>query len=141
MNSIEFKKEQLSFLLENFNSAGVYSLSDEDRQILYIGKSIDLSKRAMSHIIYCLCQDDFYSDVSHINLYKTQNEIIASHLEVFMIETFKPQKNRISYAYIDWLKTIPLSIKNISSLDIISMANRFKNRDDVYSIDLNYFRG
>lgn len=141
MNSIEFKKEQLSFLLENFNSAGVYSLSDEDKQILYIGKSSDLSKRVMSHIIYALCEDDFYADVSHINLFKTQNEVIASHLEVFMIETFNPPKNRISYPYDDWLKTIPLSVKNISCLDIVHLTNRFKNRDDVYSIDLNYFRG
>lgn len=140
MNSIEFKKEQLSFLLENFNSSGVYSLSDEDRQILYIGKSNDLSKRVMSHIIYALCEDNFYADVSHINLFKTQNEVIASHLEVLMIETFIPPKNRISYPYTDWLKTIPLSVKNISLNDVLQMASKFSKNDDVYSIDLNYFR-
>lgn len=140
MNSIEFKKEQLSFLLENFNSAGVYSLSDEDKQILYIGKSSDLSKRVMSHIIYALCEDDFYADVSHINLFKTQNEVIASHLEVLMIETFNPLKNIISFPYVDLIKTIPLSVKNISLNEVLQMLNKFKNKDDVYSIDLNYFR-
>lgn len=141
MNSIEFKKEQLSFLLENFNSAGVYSLSDEDKQILYIGKSSDLSKRVMSHIIYALCEDNFYADVSHINLFKTQNEVIASHLEVLMIETFNPPKNRILYPYTDWLKTIPLSVKNISLNEVLQMISKFSKNDDVYSIDLNYFRG
>ena len=141
MNSIEFKKEQLSFLLENFNSAGVYSLSDEDKQILYIGKSSDLSKRVMSHIIYALCEDDFYTDVSNINLFKTQNEVIASHLEVLMIETFNPLKNIISFPYVDLIKPIPLSVKNISLNEVLQMLNKFKNKDDVYSIDLNYFRG
>jgi len=141
MSSLDFKKEQISFIIEFFNSSGIYSLNDTNDQILYVGKSIDLSKRVLTHLVYSLIEDSFYSDVSTIKLFKTKDEVIASHLEVMLIEHYNPIKNRICFSYSDWVKTIPFMVKNINQRDLIDCFKSFNKKKDLYSIDLCYFRG
>ena len=79
------------------STSGVYKFLDSDKEILYIGKAINLKRRVSSYF-----KDDLYDRplvmkmiplISDIEVIETNNEIEALVLESALIREFKPKFN------------------------------------------------
>ncbi len=75
---------------------GVYIFRDEKRQPLYIGKSINLKKRVMSHFQNITSKElKISQQVHHIDTVKTGSELAALILESRLIKELQPVYNRM----------------------------------------------
>ncbi|MDN5275801.1 MAG: polC [Candidatus Saccharibacteria bacterium] len=74
---------------------GVYIFEDEQRTPIYIGKSIHLKKRVVSHFQDQAARELKMSQhVHHVRVIPTQNELSALLLESQMVKEHKPLYNR-----------------------------------------------
>lgn len=83
--------------LENIeNVPGVYIFKDETHQPIYVGKSINLKKRIMSHFqdVGSSKEVRISQNVHHIETIPTGNELAALLLESKMVKELKPIFNR-----------------------------------------------
>lgn len=78
------------------NVPGVYIFQDETRQPLYVGKSINLKKRVMSHFqdIRSGKEVRISQNVHHVETIPTGNELAALLLESKLVKELKPLFNR-----------------------------------------------
>lgn len=78
------------------NVPGVYIFQDEARQPLYVGKSITLKKRVMSHFqdIRSGKEVRISQNVHHVETIPTGNELAALLLESKLVKELKPIFNR-----------------------------------------------
>jgi DNA polymerase-3 subunit epsilon len=77
------------------NVPGVYIFQDETHQPIYIGKSINLKKRVMSHFQDVSSKEVRISQsVYHIETIPTGNELAALLLESKLVKEMKPLFNR-----------------------------------------------
>ncbi len=78
------------------NVPGVYIFKDEVNQPLYVGKSISLKKRIMSHFSDTSAKETKISQhVHHIETIPTTSEFAALILESKLIKEMKPLYNRL----------------------------------------------
>lgn len=78
------------------NTAGVYIFRDENRQPIYVGKSINLRKRVMSHFQSVASKELKISQhVHHVDTITTGSELAALILESKLIKELKPIYNRL----------------------------------------------
>ena len=85
-------KEELE-IIENV--PGVYIFQDETRQPIYVGKSINLKKRVMSHFQDVSSKEVRISqNVHHIETIPTRSELAALLLESKLVKQLKPIFNR-----------------------------------------------
>jgi len=91
------------------STSGVYKFLDKNKNILYIGKAINLKKRVSSYFTNDLYDRPFIMKmiplISDIEVIETNNEIEALVLESALIREFKPKfnsdlKDDKSYAWI-----------------------------------------
>jgi len=75
---------------------GVYIFKDEMHQPIYVGKSINLKKRVMSHFqdVKSTKEIRISQDVHHIETIPTGNELAALILESKLVKELKPLFNR-----------------------------------------------
>lgn len=75
---------------------GVYIFQNEMRQPIYVGKSINLKKRVMSHFqdVKSSKEIRISQDVHHIETIPTGNELAALILESKLVKELKPLFNR-----------------------------------------------
>jgi DNA polymerase-3 subunit epsilon len=77
------------------NVPGVYIFQDETRQPIYVGKSINLKKRIMSHFQDVSSKEVRISqNVHHVETIPTGNELAALLLESKLVKELKPIFNR-----------------------------------------------
>lgn len=78
------------------NVPGVYIFQDETRQPLYVGKSINLKKRVMSHFqdIRSGKEVRISQNIHHVETIPTGNELAALLLESKLVKELKPLFNR-----------------------------------------------
>jgi DNA polymerase-3 subunit epsilon len=78
------------------NVPGVYIFQDETRQPLYVGKSINLKKRVMSHFqdIRSGKEVRISQNIHHVETIPTGNELAALLLESKLVKELKPIFNR-----------------------------------------------
>lgn len=85
-------KEELE-IIENV--PGVYIFQDESHQPIYVGKSVNLKKRVMSHFQDGASKEVRMSqDVHHIETIPTRSELAALLLESKLVKELKPIFNR-----------------------------------------------
>jgi DNA polymerase-3 subunit epsilon len=78
------------------NTPGVYIFRDEHKQPIYIGKSINLKKRVMSHFQSMLSKElKISQQVHHVDTITTGSELAALILESKLIKELKPVYNRL----------------------------------------------
>jgi DNA polymerase-3 subunit epsilon len=78
------------------NVPGIYIFQDETRQPLYVGKSINLKKRVMSHFqdIRSGKEVRISQNIYHVETIATGNELAALLLESKLVKELKPIFNR-----------------------------------------------
>ena len=78
------------------NVPGIYIFQDETRQPLYVGKSINLKKRVMSHFqdIRSGKEVRISQNIHHVETIPTGNELAALLLESKLVKELKPLFNR-----------------------------------------------
>lgn len=77
------------------NVPGVYIFQDETRQPIYVGKSINLKKRIMSHFQDGASKEvRMNQQVHHIDTIPTRSELAALILESKLVKELKPIFNR-----------------------------------------------
>lgn len=79
------------------HAPGVYFFEDEKGLPLYIGKSIDIKKRVMSHFVRDTAEHREFKmsqAVRHISFRETAGELAALLLESHLIKTLSPLYNR-----------------------------------------------
>ncbi|HEX7483680.1 MAG TPA: exonuclease domain-containing protein [Candidatus Saccharimonadales bacterium] len=78
------------------NTPGVYIFRDENKQPIYVGKSISLRKRVMSHFQSMMSKELKISQhVHHVETIATGSELAALILESKLIKELKPIYNRL----------------------------------------------
>lgn len=81
---------------ENFGKfSGVYVMYSKSDEVLYVGKSADLSRRLISH----RRESPFYIDVCRIVLYKCGDGRNMDILETLLIDELKPTYNKSKTYY------------------------------------------
>lgn len=82
-------------LLAIGNGPGVYVFEDENHQPIYVGKSVTLKKRVMSHFTDTTSKELKISQrVHHVRTIPTANELAALILESKMVKQLQPIFNR-----------------------------------------------
>jgi excinuclease ABC subunit C len=89
-------------------SSGVYLMKDEDGEIIYVGKAIDLSKRVKSYFknnINEIKTVRLVENIDDLEWLVTNNELEALMLETNLIKKYRPKYNILmkddkNYAYI-----------------------------------------
>lgn len=99
------------YILDKLPEAcGVYYFLNKEQQIIYIGKSVNMYNRAMSHFN---SKEDkskkMLNDLYNVDFIKTGSELVALLHEAEEIKKHKPQYNRMRKAElfthcIDWFK-------------------------------------
>ena len=85
----------LTELTDIGNGPGVYVFEDENHQPIYVGKSITLKKRVMSHFTDTTSKELKISQrIHHIRTIPTANELAALILESKMVKQLQPIFNR-----------------------------------------------
>jgi DNA polymerase-3 subunit epsilon len=78
------------------STPGVYIFRDENKQPIYVGKSINLKKRVMSHFQSMMSKElKISQQVHHIETITTGSELAALILESKLIKELKPIYNRL----------------------------------------------
>lgn len=78
------------------NEPGVYIFRDENKQPIYVGKSISLKKRVMSHFQSMMSKElKISQQVHHVETIVTGSELAALILESKLIKELKPIHNRL----------------------------------------------
>jgi DNA polymerase III subunit epsilon len=78
------------------STSGVYIFRDEKKQPIYVGKSINLKKRVMSHFQSTTSKElKISQQVHHVDTITTGSELAALILESKLIKELKPIYNRI----------------------------------------------
>lgn len=70
--------------------SGVYVMYGEDDEVIYVGKSIDISKRLSGHAR----DSDFYDSVKSLGYYRTVGGYESEILETYLINELKPSANK-----------------------------------------------
>jgi excinuclease UvrABC nuclease subunit len=86
-------KEQIKSLPQK---PGVYFLKNNDEEILYIGKAINIKKRVQTHFVNGHSFAKFYPQVASVDFIETPNEKSALILENQLIKKYQPKYN------VDW---------------------------------------
>jgi excinuclease ABC subunit C len=91
MNKFKFIKKDILKKLPK--TAGVYSFYG-GKELLYIGKAINLRERVKNHFLQPTYRDDFFiNQVSQIGHMETGSEIAALILEANLIKKYQPKFN------------------------------------------------
>lgn len=114
------------------NRIAVYFLFNENMEIVYIGKTEKSIIRVMQHREGVKNNDSWYKDIKYIAVCPSRDGISASITEVSCIDLIKPYKNSLVVNYIDWLKTLPMSMKHYAEID----RNEIKYEFACYSLAL-----
>lgn len=95
LNTISSVDQKLIRLIDNLpNSVGVYYFSDGDGQIIYVGKSKDIKKRANQHFTSDAPKSrEIQEHVVSVDFEKTGNELLALLKENQSIKKLKPKFN------------------------------------------------
>jgi DNA polymerase-3 subunit epsilon len=145
------------YILDKLPEAcGVYYFLNKERQIIYIGKSVNMYNRAMSHFNSKESKGKkMLNDLYNVDFVKTGSELVALLHEAEEIKSHKPQYNRMRKAdvfthCIDWF-TDDNGIINFKIVDyddtvntLVSFANyatareRIENWIDEYALCLRY---
>ncbi|WP_459883471.1 GIY-YIG nuclease family protein [Clostridium novyi] len=84
----EYKREFIDNLVTLLNQSGLYKLYDEEKNLIYIGKSYDLGNRILSSINE---RKASYYDYCVIN-----NKVDTDIYEIYYISKYKPVLNKVS---------------------------------------------
>ena len=95
LNSISSVDKKLIRLIDQLpNTVGVYYFSDAEGDIIYVGKSKDIKKRANQHFTSDAPKSkEIQKNVSSIDFEKTGNELLALLKENQSIKKLKPRYN------------------------------------------------
>ncbi|MBZ9778117.1 GIY-YIG nuclease family protein [Psychroflexus sp. CAK8W] len=95
LNSISSVDQKLIRLIEDLpNAVGVYYFSDNQGEIIYVGKSNDIKKRANQHFTSDAPKSkEIQEHVTSIDFEKTGNELLALLKENQSIKKLKPKFN------------------------------------------------
>jgi DNA polymerase-3 subunit epsilon len=113
------KSDRNKSLIEHLPKApGVYYFSDAEGELIYIGKSINIHDRVLSHLNNNLHKKavDMKDTIANVNFELTGNELIALLLESAEIKKYQPFYNRqqrrtfLITAYIHLLMITDISI-------------------------------
>lgn len=102
-------------------SCGVYYFRDKEENIIYIGKSVNMYHRAMSHFNSKEYKSKkMLNDLYNADFVETGSELVALLLESEEIKKYKPKYNRMRKSHqfthcIDWFK----DEKGITSFKIV----------------------
>jgi DNA polymerase-3 subunit epsilon len=122
------------------NVPGVYIFRDEARAQLYVGKSITLKKRVLSHFQSTASKElKISQQVHHVETIKTGNEFAALILESKLIKELQPIYNRLlrrasQYAlfiasYEDGYARLHVGMGNIDdSIDLSTIYGIYRNK-------------
>jgi len=145
------------YILDKLPEAcGVYYFLNKEQQIIYIGKSVNMYNRAMSHFNSKESKGKkMLNDLYNVDFVKTGSELVALLHEAQQIKSHKPQYNRMRKAdvfshFIDWFMD-EKGIINFKILEyddavntLVSFANyatarqRIENWIDEYALCLRY---
>lgn len=91
--SEKYKINQLSKI--PLNTGGIYLLYDINNALLYIGRSIDLSKRVTSHLTGKTHTVGFYKEIKYFRFLPTNSKIEQKIYELYTINTLLPKYNAV----------------------------------------------
>lgn len=72
---------------------GIYRMYDENNEIIYVGKSLDVHRRLMQHIGHRSNTYYFIDEVKKIEYYRDDNPIMQTMLEGIFIAYHTPKYN------------------------------------------------
>ena len=108
-------------LSEVGNGPGVYVFEDENHQPIYVGKSVTLKKRIMSHFTDTTSKELKISQrVHHIRTIQTANELAALILESKMVKQLQPIFNRQLRRVTNYAMFVKATDEEYSTIKIIS---------------------
>lgn len=101
------------------NVPGVYIFKDDANQPLYIGKSISLKKRILSHFQDVSSREVKISQlVHHVETIPTGNELAALVLESKLVKELQPLHNRLLRRVMSYAMLVKTDVDGYSSLQI-----------------------
>ena len=139
----QITKEQLDALPD---AAGVYYFYDEKGEVIYVGKSINIRKRVISHFTIDLKSKkslEFKNRIADISYELTGSELVALLYESDEIKRLKPHYNRQQrrsvftagiYVYLDQngYKRLTHSKVTQGQYPIIALSNNFKAKNFLF---------
>ncbi len=114
----------------------IYFMKNEKNEIIYIGKTKNLSKRLHSHKIEKK-KEDWYSEVKSIEYISYDNNYMGDIMEIYYIGKHKPIYN-VEYIYKEEL-SIDLSKYEKTKLKLNYQEIDF-NLKEIDTFDKNYFK-
>lgn len=136
-------KEQIDALPD---AAGVYYFYDEKGEVIYVGKSINIRKRVVSHFTIDLKSKksiEFKNRIADISYELTGSELVALLYESDEIKRLKPSYNRQQrrsvfssgiYVYLDQngYKRLTYNKVTLGQYPIIALSNHFKAKNFLF---------
>lgn len=75
------------------NSMGIYFMYNQDKDLMYIGKSIHLNSRVADHLAGRTHTDDICHNFKYIKYIEIDNEELLDDYETYYINIYKPKLN------------------------------------------------
>ncbi|MDM0973243.1 GIY-YIG nuclease family protein [Clostridium perfringens] len=75
------------------NSMGIYFMYNQDKDLMYIGKSIHLNSRVANHLAGRTHTDDICHNFKYIKYIEIDNEELLDDYETYYINIYKPKLN------------------------------------------------
>lgn len=130
---------------------GIYYFYDHKKELIYVGKSINIKDRVLSHLSNNLTQKaiEIKDAIADVNYEITGSELIALLLESYQIKKYKPIYNRAQrrtmfnyglYTFTDENGYDRLKIMNLveGSIPLTSYASKTEARQHVFSLVEEY---
>ncbi|UCE17182.1 MAG: GIY-YIG nuclease family protein [Gemmatimonadota bacterium] len=108
MDNFENQQEIFSLLRKKIpRGTGVYLFSDQNGEIMYVGKSLNLRQRVSSYFRTDMMRVEYrtremISNIGDVDFYETDSELLALLLEDALIKDYQPRHNVRQQQYLGY---------------------------------------
>lgn len=112
MIKVEFENVSEKYDIKSINSViqndtgGVYFFYDNQQELIYIGRSVNLKKRLIDHVKGITHTVAFYKEFAYFRVLYTNNRVEQKIYELYAINSMKPKYNTL-----DVYETDDISVK------------------------------
>lgn len=75
------------------NTTGIYFMYNENKELMYIGKTIHLNSRVADHLARRTHTSDICHNFNYIKYIEIDNEVLLDDYETYFINSYKPKLN------------------------------------------------
>ena len=108
MSNLENQREIFSLLRKKIpKGTGVYLFSDQNGEIMYVGKSVNLRQRVSSYFRRDMTKMEYRTremvyNIGDVDFYETDSELLALLLEDALIKKYQPRHNVRQQQYLGY---------------------------------------